>query len=99
MLECAASPGSKHSTDLYDLIVLMFEPRGMGALKMPEKRPRCPYCVVGGEFHLMSPLTGDRLMCQQCGHITFPGDPVFRCPCAKCLKIDSSFKGRITGRV
>jgi len=31
----------------------MFEPRGMGALKMPEKRPRCPYCVVGGEFHLM----------------------------------------------
>ena len=54
------------------------------------KEDRCPYCVVDHQFHRMMVLTYGRLICEKCGHIAFPNDTTFRCPCAKCLEINFS---------
>jgi hypothetical protein len=57
---------------------------------MTEKEPRCPYCVVAATFHPMTVLDNGRMICKNCGHIVFPNDRAFRCPCSKCLELDSS---------
>ena len=57
---------------------------------MPEREPRCPYCVVEDEFYPMTPVAHGRLICQKCGHIIFPNDTAFRCPCPECIKITLS---------
>ena len=48
--------------------------------------PRCPYCVSNGEFRPMQILTNGREICEHCGHIVFPDDRAFWCPCQKCLE-------------
>src|SRR5579862_6174610 len=57
---------------------------------MKRKESRCPYCVVEDEFHPMSVVAEGRLICKKCGHIVFPNDSAFRCPCQGCLKINFS---------
>jgi hypothetical protein len=51
---------------------------------------RCPYCIANDKFSPMSVLSNGRLICEKCGHIVFPNDTAFRCPCAKCLEITFS---------
>src|SRR5580704_2490457 len=51
------------------------------------KEPRCPYCVVGTGFRAMKVLSNGRQICENCGHIVFPKDEAFRCPCQKCLEV------------
>ena len=60
-----------------------------------QKEDRCPYCVVDGEFHAMRSLSNGQLICEKCGHIVFPNDTAFRCPCQKCLEIN--FSPRVRG--
>jgi hypothetical protein len=48
--------------------------------------PRCPYCVSGERFRAMRVLGNGRQICESCGHIVFPEDRVFWCPCQKCLE-------------
>lgn len=38
----------------------------------------------------MTAVANGRLICEKCGHIVFPNDKAFRCPCQKCVKIDFS---------
>jgi ribosomal protein S27AE len=52
--------------------------------------PRCPYCVSGTVFREMKVLENGRQICEKCGHIVFPEDRVFWCPCQKCLEARSS---------
>jgi hypothetical protein len=47
--------------------------------------PRCPYCVSEGQFNGMRVLENGRQICEKCGHIVFPEDRAFWCPCQKCL--------------
>lgn len=58
-----------------------------------EKEARCPYCIVDDKFPPMAVLSNGRLICKNCGHIVFPNDTAFRCPCKKCLEI--SFSPRV----
>src|SRR5258708_909987 len=44
-------------------------------------------CVVDDEFRPMTVLTNGRLVCENCGHTSFPEDEAFKCPCSKCLKL------------
>jgi uncharacterized protein (DUF983 family) len=48
--------------------------------------PRCPYCVSGAVFREMKVLENGRRICEKCGHIVFPDDRAFWCPCPKCLE-------------
>lgn len=50
----------------------------------------CPYCIVNDAFQPMRVLSNGRLICEKCGHIVFPHDTAFRCPCQKCLEINFS---------
>lgn len=54
------------------------------------KEPRCPYCVVDQTFLAMTILSNGRLICKNCGHIVFPNDTAFRCPCPKCIDVNLS---------
>jgi len=49
------------------------------------KQPRCPYCVSGNQFRMMRVVENGRQICENCGHIEFPSDQAFWCPCQKCL--------------
>ena len=49
--------------------------------------PRCPYCVLGTVFTEMKVLENGRQICEMCGHIVFPADRAFWCPCQKCLEV------------
>jgi predicted RNA-binding Zn-ribbon protein involved in translation (DUF1610 family) len=35
----------------------------------------------------MTVLDNGRMICKNCGHIVFPNDKAFRCPCPKCLEV------------
>ena len=71
------------------------EPREAPSKVTREKESRCPYCIVDGDFHAMRLLSHERLICEKCGHIVFPNDTAFRCPCQKCLEIH--FSPRVRG--
>jgi hypothetical protein len=71
------------------------EPREAPSKVTGEKEARCPYCVVDGDLHPMRLLSHERLICEKCGHIVFPNDSAFRCPCQKCLQIH--FSPRVRG--
>jgi hypothetical protein len=43
----------------------------------PDKLPRCPYCVLDGQFRPMQILENGRQICENCGHIVFPNDEAF----------------------
>jgi predicted RNA-binding Zn-ribbon protein involved in translation (DUF1610 family) len=55
-----------------------------------DKEPRCPYCVSEKKFRPMKVLKNGRQICESCGHIIFPHDTAFRCPCPKCLEVQLS---------
>jgi hypothetical protein len=48
--------------------------------------PRCPYCILAHHFRAMKVLENGRQICEACGHIVFPEDRAFWCPCQKCLE-------------
>ena len=52
--------------------------------------PRCPYCVSDRELRMMKVLENGRQICENCGHIIFPEDKAFWCPCPKCIEIKLS---------
>jgi len=50
------------------------------------KNVRCPYCVEGDDFKTMiAQGSGDWFLCIDCGHLTLPSYPDFRCLCIKCV--------------
>lgn len=61
--------------------------------------PRCPYCVSGEQFRPMRVLENGRQICENCGHIVFPEDRAFWCPCQKCLEVRFSPELRKYSRV
>jgi ribosomal protein S27AE len=62
----------------------------VGSNKGKEKKVRCPYCVVDGTFQAMKVVVSGRLICGHCGHIVFPEDGAFKCPCTNCVEIGFS---------
>src|SRR6202051_1101486 len=67
----------------------------LGALPRPPLMPnpipaiRCPYCVEGSHFKIMSAIAGgDWHKCEQCGHVVFQNDPSFQCACPKCADLN-----------
>jgi hypothetical protein len=48
--------------------------------------PRCPYCISQDQYQPMRVLANGRQICENCGHIVFPDDRAFWCPCQKCLE-------------
>ncbi len=71
------------------------EAKGAPSRMTQKKDDRCPYCVVDSDFHPMRLLSNERLICEKCGHIVFPNDTAFWCPCPKCLEIN--FSPRVRG--
>jgi hypothetical protein len=59
------------------------------------RKPRCPYCVSGSHFKPMRVLGNYRQICEGCGHIVFPHDDAFLCPCQRCLAARFSPAGRL----
>lgn len=74
---CIAIPPNQRKTD----------PKMLPA--KPSDVPRCPYCVSGNEFRVMKILENGRQICESCGHMVFPEDRAFWCPCQKCLEASS----------
>jgi hypothetical protein len=54
---------------------------------MAEQIVRCPYCILADDFRPML-RRPDWFICQQCGHITIPDDPEYRCRCQKCRELN-----------
>jgi hypothetical protein len=91
-----------HDTILRTILALRRLSKGLAALVMrtkpnghlpkiqQKKQDCCPYCIVAGKFAPMTVLSDERLICENCGHIVFPNDSAFRCPCPKCLEINFS---------
>jgi hypothetical protein len=52
----------------------------------PQHIIRCPYCVLGDEFRPMLQRPG-WFVCEVCCHTVLPDDPVFKCTCPNCLKL------------
>src|SRR5215472_5080852 len=51
---------------------------------------RCPYCVQGYEFKLMTELTGGTggiFYCPACRHLVRTAEPDFQCFCRGCLNL------------
>lgn len=51
---------------------------------------RCPYCVEGSGFRTMTSegsRGGDWFICEQCGHLGLPTNPLFECTCGKCVRV------------
>jgi len=57
-----------------------------------QKKPRCPYCILEAQFRTMRVLENGRQICEHCGHIIFPQDYAFWCPCQKCVDVNFSLK-------
>jgi hypothetical protein len=54
------------------------------------RRIRCPYCVERSEFKAMMPADLEGwFICDNCGHLTVPGNPEFQCRCPKCSGLGS----------
>jgi hypothetical protein len=53
---------------------------------MKTELPRCPHCSSNERFMPMKVLENRRQICENCGHIIFPDDKAFLCPCQKCLE-------------
>ena len=70
----------------------------MPAADKPEV-PRCSYCVLGEQFRALRVLENGRQICENCGHIVFPHDRAFWCPCPKCLEVRFSPELRRYSRV
>jgi hypothetical protein len=60
------------------------------------KQPRCPYCIEGDTFQLLTPIVGGELFkCELCGHLSYPTDHASVhdtrsvCECSNCRKLKS----------
>ena len=52
---------------------------------------RCPYCVERGKFMPMTEhSSGEWLLCERCGHLALPKNPMFRCTCSHCVRIEKA---------
>jgi len=60
---------------------------------MATDEPRCPYCVEGDEFKLMT-QTGSVFVCQRCGHLVSLSDPNFFCDCWQCRRLRTPTQSR-----
>jgi hypothetical protein len=48
---------------------------------------RCPYCVERGQFMPMSARSdGNWFVCDRCGHLMLPHNPMYKCTCALCAQ-------------
>jgi hypothetical protein len=56
---------------------------------------RCPYCVEGDEFKIMTPV-GNRLVCLKCGHRDSLNDPKITCSCPKCKERNRPLRGQLS---
>ncbi len=64
----------------------------MGKLFKPEVI-RCPYCVENGNFKAMALQSGeDWYLCDSCGHLSLPSNPLFHCTCGKCVGLNFKVK-------
>ena len=46
----------------------------------------CPYCVDGGQSMPMSTRSdGNWFVCDRCGHLMLPHNPMYKCRCARCV--------------
>jgi hypothetical protein len=50
-------------------------------------RERCPYCVEGNGFKLMT-YRDDHYICLRCGHIIHRDNPRYVCHCLKCEQLN-----------
>jgi hypothetical protein len=49
---------------------------------------RCPYCVQGNHFKVMTAMEGGQwFQCDRCAHMVTLTDSLFRCPCLKCFDL------------
>ena len=51
---------------------------------------RCPYCVQGYEFRVMTDLTaglGENFYCPACRHLVRTAEPDFQCFCRGCTNL------------
>jgi hypothetical protein len=48
---------------------------------------RCPYCIAGIDFRLMTAYKDGRFVCRDCAHTVHPGLLNCRCSCRKCLRL------------
>jgi len=48
---------------------------------------RCPYCVEGDGFKVMTPRDTE-LVCLKCGHVIVPDIPIYVCTCQKCIDLN-----------
>ena len=53
--------------------------------RMATDEPRCPYCVEGNGFKLLTQVA-ERLLCERCAHVSRPADLDFLCPCSRCAQ-------------
>jgi hypothetical protein len=52
---------------------------------------RCPYCVEPGPFMPMSARNGGNwFVCDSCGHLALPGNPMYKCTCVHCVRIEEA---------
>ena len=60
---------------------------------------RCPYCVQGDHFKVMTEEERGLLFkCAQCGHLVSLGSPLMiKCNCANCFAIEHSISRRLNG--
>jgi len=53
---------------------------------------RCPYCVQGNEFRVMTDLSGDArsiFYCASCRHLVRTAEADFQCLCPGCMSLRS----------
>jgi hypothetical protein len=82
-LRFRCSPRMCHA--LFRSTSLYFEDQALKDEGMKTEVPRCPYCGSNERFMPMKELENRRQICESCGHIVFPDDKAFLCPCQKCL--------------
>jgi hypothetical protein len=47
----------------------------------------CPYCVEGGRSMPMSARSdGNWFVCDRCGHLMLPHNPMYKCTCSCCVQ-------------
>jgi len=82
-LRFRCSPRMCHA--LFMSTSLYFEDQVLKDGGMQTEAARCPYCRSSEKFGAMKVLENSRQICENCGHIVFPDDKAFLCPCQKCL--------------
>ncbi len=56
---------------------------------MPDPDPiRCPFCVEGNHFKVMTEKEGLWFKCDLCGHLARPMSPPPKCRCTNCLALE-----------